>query len=296
MKYKILALLLIFSAGAFGQNFKAQYDGIKEGGDSLLQVSLLQEWEKAEPRNADMYIAFFNFHIKEGQNEFISIDPEPNSPESMEIQDSTGENTYYLNSRIHYDVAQMSKGIDYLSRGLDLYPSRLDMRFGRIYVLGMLQDYEQFSIQIIELLEYGNTIDFKWKWSNHQDLENPEEMMLSSIQDYNEEIWNTMNDSLLTYMSNISVKVLEYFPDNVVNLSNAAVVKLVQKDYKNALPYLKKANSINPSDYVVHSNLAACYKEMGDLANAKVHYNKMIEFGDDRAQQYAREQIESLKE
>jgi tetratricopeptide (TPR) repeat protein len=66
-------------------------------------------------------------------------------------------------------------------------------------------------------------------------------------------------------------------------------------EYDKGLEPLLKAESINPEDYIVLSNIAQGYKLKGDKNKAIEYYKKTIEYGDEQAKAIARQQIEELK-
>jgi cytochrome c-type biogenesis protein CcmH/NrfG len=119
--------------------------------------------------------------------------------------------------------------------------------------------------------------------------------MLGTIQSYQVQLYNTGNDSLLNYMSTIAKTVLKYYPDHIESLSNLSIVYLVNKDYKKAIEALSKAEKLSPSDYIVLGNLARAYQLDGDKTNAIKYYELEIKYGDQRAKEFAKNQIQDLQ-
>ena len=60
-------------------------------------------------------------------------------------------------------------------------------------------------------------------------------------------------------------KVLEYYPDNAIAINNIGATFMENKDYEEALPYMKKALSIDDSYTNSYYGLALCYYKLGDL-------------------------------
>jgi tetratricopeptide (TPR) repeat protein len=188
----------------------------------------------------------------------------------------------------------LKKGFDYIDKGLSKYPNRLDMRFGKIYLLGQIENYEKFTAEIINTIDYSHVNKNKWTWADNKPLGDPENFMLSSIQDYQLQLYNTENDNLIENMKRIAEAVLKYYPEHIESLSNISIVFMLQKQYDKALDTLLKAEKLNPKDCIVLNNIAQTYKLKGDTINAIKYYKLTIQYGDDQAKNYANGQIEEL--
>lgn len=184
----------------------------------------------------------------------------------------------------------------YINNGIELFPNRLDMRFGKCYLLQQIGDYEIFTQEIINTLQYSNSIKNNWLWTEHKKLADAENFMLGTIQTYLKQLYDTEDDNLLTNMIIIGDTALKYYPNNVEILSTTAVVNMLTNDYDKALNYLKKAEAINPKDYIVLNNIAQAYKLKADKVNAKKYYLLTEKYGDEEAKQHARKEIEKLNQ
>lgn len=60
-------------------------------------------------------------------------------------------------------------------------------------------------------------------------------------------------------------KVLEYHPDNAIAINNIGATYMERKDYEGALPYLKKALTIDDSYANSYYGLALCYYKLGKM-------------------------------
>jgi len=119
--------------------------------------------------------------------------------------------------------------------------------------------------------------------------------MLSAVQDYVLQLYNTENDALLDNMKRIAETVLKYYPNHIESLSNLSIVYLLKKEYDKALEPLLKAEKLDNKDYIVLSNIAQAYKLKGDYKKAIEYYEYTLKYGDDAAKKYAKSQIEELK-
>ncbi len=89
--------------------------------------------------------------------------------------------------------------------------------------------------------------------------------------------------------------ILKHYPNHIESLSNLSITYLLTGEYDKGIEPLLKAEKLNPQDYIVLSNIAQGYKLKGDKEKAIEYYQKTMEFGNEQAKTYAKEQIEELK-
>lgn len=293
----IFGLTLIFNQ-ATGQTFKQQFNDLVSKKDTLGQTQLLEKWEKTDSNDPELFVAYFNHYVIKSKNEIVTLGENPKGKDVLQIMDqdtSKKEPVGFIYGDTSYDPDLLSKGFNWIDKGIKKYPNRLDMRFGKIYMFGQIEDYENFTTQIIETIDYSVVNKNKWTWADSKPLDNPKEFMLSSIQNYQIQLYNTENDDLLDNMKRIAETVLKYYPDHIESLSNLSIAFMLQKHYDKALEPLLKAEKLNPKDYIVLSNIAQAYKLKGDTKNAIKYYELTIKHGDEQARKYAQEQIGELK-
>lgn len=80
--------------------------------------------------------------------------------------------------------------------------------------------------------------------------------------------------------------VLAWHPENVEVLNNLAIAQMEDKQYEKALDLLLKAKALGGNAMATCINLAACYLELGDLAQAEVHADNAVELGPGVAQAF----------
>jgi tetratricopeptide (TPR) repeat protein len=236
--------------------------------------------------------------VIKSKNEIITLGQNPKGKDVLQImdQDTTKrEPVGFIYGDTYYNSDLLSKGFDWINKGIEKHPNRLDMRFGKIYMFGQIEDYENFTKEIIKTIDYSAINKNKWTWADSKPLDDPKEFMLSSIQNYQIQLYNTENDDLLDNMKRIAETVLKYYPDHIESLSNLSIVFMLQKQYDKALEPLLKAEKLNPKDYIVLNNIAQAYKLKGDTKNAIKYYELTIKYGDEQAKKYAQGQIDELK-
>ncbi len=295
--FLIFSLTLLFNS-AIGQTNKQLFNDLVSKKDTVGQLQLLEKWEKTDKDDPELFVAYFNYFVRKSKKEILTLGQNPKGEDVLQImdQDTTKkEPVAFMYGDTYYDPDLLSKGFDWINKGIEKHPNRLDMRFGKIYMFGQLEDYEKFTTEIIKTIDYSSVNKNKWTWADSKPLDDPKEFMLSSIQNYQLQLYNTENDDLLDNMKRIAETVLKYYPDHIESLSNISIVFMIQKQYDKALEPLLKAEKLNPKDYIILSNIAQAYKLKGDNKNAIKYYELTLKYGDDQAKKYAQGQIDELK-
>ncbi len=288
-------MLLFNSVSA--QNYTQAFNGFLNSNDTTQQFILLKEWEKSNPNDPELYVAYFNYYINKSKSEFIRIGNNPQGEDNIKISsDSAGSRTVgFMYSEIVYNTIGVDSGLLWINNGIKNHPNRLDMRFGKTYILGEIKNYELFTQEILNTIDYSVKNNNQWTWSNNEPLEDAKNFMLGSIQSYQAQLYNIGDDSLLTNMEKIANKILLYEPNHIESLSNLSIVYISNNKYDLALKYLLHAYSIDPKDFIILNNIAHTYKLMGDTKNA-IHYFKLTKkYGDKEAKANAVEEIRKLK-
>ena len=273
---------------------------LSENKDTLGQRILLENWEKRSLNDPELYVAYFNYFVEKSRSEVLVIgqDLKQNAYMVLEIenQDSSKQDRVeYMYRQVSFQEFYTQKAIEWIDKGIDRFPNRLDMRFGKIYFLGLLENYEAFTEQIIQTVDYSAINQNQWLWSENCVLEQPKERMLGSIQDYQNDLYATSQDTLLYNMQKIAEAVLKVYPDHIESLSNIGAVYFLLGQYEKALTPLLTAYQLNPKDLVVINNLAETYNELGLNIKAEAYYRLMMKYGDKQDKKYAKEKIKELK-
>ena len=298
MKKKISVLfVLLFSviSQMFGANYQSDFNKYFKNKDFVNQLKTLKSWEKSSPKDAELYTCYFNYYYARSQEEVLSLTVDKPDGEALIIGDSTGKVAGYIGSQTTTDKSNFKMCIRKIDEGIALFPNRLDMRFGKIYALGQVKDWEDFTSEIIKAIKYSKDNNNNWTWTNNEIKEEGKEFFLSSLQDYQLQLYNTEDDKLLTNMRDIAIAVLEVYPNHIESLSNLSITYMVSKNYDKAIEVLLRAESLNPKDGIVLMNLAHGYKMKGDKVKSILYYEKAIEFVDDSSKEYSKKQIIELK-
>lgn len=294
---KKILFIVMLCIGTFCSHAQtlAEFNALAQKKDTIAQEAMLKKWEKNGSNDPDFYVAAFNYHFFRARKEVLRLGNDPSGKESLALEDKEGNTAGYLGSSITYDDAEVKKAIRYIDKGISKFPDRLDLRFGKIFLLGETKDYGPFTKDIVAVIGHSAKIKNSWMWKKGKPLDDPEEFMLASVQDYVVTLYNTGDDTLLNNMLEIATAVLQYYPDHVESLSNASIVHMIREEPKKALELLLRAEKLEPKDAVVLGNIAQAYVMSGDKVNALKYYEMVIAFGNEDAKVFAKNQIEKNK-
>lgn len=289
----VIAVLLATAVSA--QSYADRFEALFTVKDTSKLKTLMADWEKSNPDDPELYTSAINYYFYLSRTETISLINRQPGNLGLKLMDSAGKFVGYMNSSVDYQPEKVTLAIGYINKGIGKFPSRLDMRFGKCYVLEQIEDYEDFTLELIRAIEYSPTIADQWLWANNKKLEHPKKFMLETVQEYLKQLYDTQNDSLLPNMKRIGEVTIRLYPDNVEILSTTAVANTLLKNYDTAIRYLLMAEKINPKDFIVLNNLAQVYKLNGDTANAIKYYELTKKYGDLQAKQQADENLKKLR-
>ena len=294
---KIITIIFftIFSTLVFGQTNYEKFKTLFKKNDTTEIKSLFVEWEKSNPNDPELYTSAINFYFSNSKQESISIDGEQKSKEGFQFTDSAGNVAGYINSNSGYNAEKLNKAIKYANTGVEKFPNRLDIRFGKCYLLQQIGDYDKFTKEIIKAVEFSQVNKNQWLWTENKKVEDGEKLLLETVQSYLRDLYDTEDDSLLLNMIQIGEVTLKYYKSSVEILSTTSVALTLTKNYDKAIEYLKEAEGINPKDFIVLNNIAQAYKLKGDKINAIKYYELTEKYGDEQAKQQAKENLEALR-
>jgi tetratricopeptide (TPR) repeat protein len=302
MKKVIIFLLVLMSFRASGQNYKKDFEKLCVTGDTIKQENLLKKWEKAKPNDAELYIAWFNFYVSKAKTEIVTTIPHPDDAKATATVSKTKAKGKKVKpapaaytSEIGYRQEPLSKGFKYINAGIDKYPTRLDMRFGKIYMLGETYMFTALTKDLVSTIAYSGTIHNKWKWTDNKPLEKPEQFMLSAVQEYVALIYNSGGKAQVDNMKQIAEAVLKLYPKHVESLSDLGISYSVKGDLDNALKNFLKATAIAPKDFIVLNNIANIYEKKSDTTNAIKYYQLTQKYGDPEAKDMAGKELKKLE-
>ena len=291
----IIALFTLIQLHSQNSNYLNEFLELCKTQDTLAQKKLLEKWDNEDPDNPELYTSYFNYYFQKSREEMVELGTEAPEDLSLQIVDSSNAVVGYLGSKIVYHENVLQKAFNYIDEGISKFPDRLDMRFGKIHALGIVGHWQSFTNEIVKTINYAAVNNNNWTWTFNEPNDQAKKYLLSGIQDYQVQLYETGRDDVIKHIRVIALTVLEHYPNHIESLSNIAISYILEKEFEEGLKYLLKAEVINSKDYIVIGNIAYCYKMMGNKEKAIFYYTKNLDSKDESLIQYAKEQIKELQ-
>lgn len=299
MKKSIVLFFILLVSFRIFADYKSEYDNLLSARNLEGIAALLPKWEKAEPKNPELYIAYFNYYLLKGQRSTHSLDTykKDNSNSLALVDQKTNKIAGYLNNNIWYEKEDVDKALSYLEKGLKFGKNRLDMYFGRIHILGEIGEYEKQSQKIIEVLRLGKEINHKWLWSMNEVIPSSksEHFFLISINEYYKALLQKSEPKTFLAAEKACAAQLKLYPKDVEVHNYLALAYIGQGKIQEALNVLLKADKLAKEDYTILFNMASCYETLKQYDKAKECYLRIKKNPNKQVQDMADQKLSELK-
>ena len=252
-----LLLLLPIAFGAAAQSYSDSFYDALNSDNLVMQRQILAEWQQASPDDIDLYIARFNYHM--GQTLGTS---------STAAADST---------------------VLVIDQAIQLFPDRLDLRFGKIYFLGEIKRWASFADEIISTLDRSELINHRWQFPNFD--QGGRILIVEGVQDYLYTLFSSgqptddvtgqtaattaPDPETLPQIRRIAHRAAQLFPSEPAFFSALAYTYIAEADYQTALHHLKRAEQLAPNDPAVLQQLVDVYTRMKDKKSAAQYRERL---------------------
>ncbi|MBS9779703.1 MAG: tetratricopeptide repeat protein [Moraxellaceae bacterium] len=260
-------------------------------------AKLLQKWEQKDPTNEKLYINYFNYYVAKSMDGNVTISKEkPQNSDMSNVMVALDKNRQpVMFMTVRYNQALLNKALAKIDEGIARYPNRLDMRFGKAYILSRNKDWNGYTNEMVKAIQQAKVNNNQWLWEGNKAIPDGKSYLLASIQGSQVQLFNAEDKKLLANVRKISNELLKVYPNNVQSINNIATSYAMGGDFDNGLKYFLQAEKINPQDPVILLNIANVYKKTNNKAKAKEYYQRIAKLADPRAKKIATEQLEKLK-
>jgi tetratricopeptide (TPR) repeat protein len=284
-KYRFILILILIGCFQFNaQDTQKKVKSFWLKKDTAGQRELLTKWERAEPNNPEFYASMFNYYVQKSELEAIRR-------QSLSNKDNLTHSIF--NSK--YDKSYLKEAFKYIDKGILLFPNRLDMRIGKIYLLGEIKSYTAFCNDILKTIQQSDNNRNVWFSTNNIKQAIAKDFMFTNIQEFIQPLLTSENDSLLNYVKKIAETTLLYYPRHIESMTNLGTVYIAKKAYEKALTYLNRAERFAPNDAAMLKNLAFVHLKKGDKNKAIYYYDLTAKYGDEIDRKMANEKLLLLK-
>lgn len=270
------ALVMLFiSVSAYGQDFRKQFEDLMDKKDTTGQVKLLKQWEKKSPNDAELHIAWFNHYMEKAMVKVDAAEKAKTEPPAP-------------------DAEYVRKALNHINKGIAAYPDRLDMRFGKIYILGLNDQFNEFTDEIVKTIEYRFINKNTWVEADNKPVADPDKFIQNASQD-NINMLFDMGEKQSANIRAIAETILKYYPQNVEALTNLAATYMMNKDLAKGLEYLQKAEKLAPKDCSVLLNMAFAYEDTRNNNKAITYFEKVTQYGNEEEKKVAQDELKKLR-
>lgn len=188
-RFAISVIVVLFSGITFAQTRAELYNRFDKSisrSDSTAIVSLIEDWEKLYPDDAELYSVRANYYFMNAINKVtVMSDKEPtDGRRTLVFLDSLGV-TRYMYTESHYNTARIGLAEGTLAEGIAKYPDRLDLRLGKVAIHLQAKENALAAREIESALERSVVNKNKWLGTLDKPIKtNGVSYLRECIQDY----------------------------------------------------------------------------------------------------------------
>ena len=281
--FMAMALLLVVTLGAQsvtmnGQDVQKRY----EEAVNLLNTNIdeaktfLEKWEKEDPGNPELYSLWFNYYYGKSMQSVIELAPQPAPGASgYAITDSTGRTVGYLQERTIFNDTLLSMAFNWLDRGIEANPNRLDFYFGKASA-SLEANKDSLCVDIVcRAIERAEIVGANWLWTFGECRDKEPDLLEQCVQSFFLSLYEKGN---MDQAEMLLQAAASKYPKNIVFVTNKGLMALHKGDLHLALEKFLEAEKMDKKDHVVLMNIAYTYRELGDKDTARKYYSKVIKY------------------
>ena len=256
---------------------------------------MLTQWESENPDDVDLYIAYYNYYVnkakKNGLTDCYEIS-EDYYGEYLALNDKDGNFVCYELMYTFYDDELSAKAFEYFDKGIELYPNRLDLRFGKTYFCYLREEYDREYSVLEEAVEYGKIINNQWLWSNNEKCE--DDFMKETIHEYVSYFFDDINPKKLEYVKKFSELFVKNYLENPVAYNDLGLYYVYKSDFVNVKKYFEEAFKYDDTDLVVAYNLGYINYQLNDIEAEKKYFTFVADANDENYSKLANKMLEKI--
>ena len=266
----MLMLWIGLSSMILADGFREQFRAAFKAGDLVGAEKVLADWEKATPKDPDLYVARFNFLL----NKATKRTPVP-AP-AVAAGPAAAATPRPAVVVVSYDPATMAQAAAVLKQGIALAPERLDMRMGLAKSYEMAGQPAPLLQTIREALAARKNGGKPWLWRDGAPLPGPEQAFVpAAIEPFASNYWKQPGDKGLENGRPIAELMEEYFPQNSLGYFNMGVYYAHLHKTQESYEKMQQADALDPNDVSTLMNLTRMAIELKEKDKARAYQERL---------------------
>lgn len=264
-----------------GPGFREKYRAMLAQHKLKEAAAVVAQWEKAQPQDADVYVARFNLLLQEAET--IAIATRPATGSEFIIQEPETDKAVG-NIGSGYNPQKVKEAIQVLRKGLVLAPERLAIRFGMAKAAEFIGDAPQQYQVLSEALAWRQSATGKpWRWRDGTALPAPEaEFVSGSLEEYMVPYWQNQTAEGNQRGLALTELVLKYYPQSSIGYFNKGNYYAFTKNDAEAYKWFIQADKLNPNDPQNINNLLHTCLNLKNKVAAQEYLTWLCQYPDFR--------------
>ena len=189
--------------------------------------------------------------------------------------------------------ALADSGLAVIDRAINLFPDRLDLRFGKIFFLGEIRQWQPFADEIITTLNRSESIGHRWQYPNFD--QGGRQLIIEGVQDYLYTLYEASQAApadgspaaqasltpaqtdVMPHIRRVALRAAQLFPAEPSFLSSLAYTYIAEADYPTALRHLNRAEQLAPNDPAILQQLVDIHTRMKNKKQANIYRTRLAE-------------------
>ena len=267
----VIMLWVGLSSWMLADGFREQFRAAFKAGNVAAAEKVLADWEKATPKDPDLYVARFNFLLNKATKRTPiaaapvaaaagAPAPAPRPPAVL----------------VSYDPATMAQAAAVLKQGIALAPERLDMRMGLAKSYELAGQPTPLLQTIREALEARKNGGKPWLWRDGVPLPGPENAFVpAAIEPFASNYWKQPGDKGLENGRPIAELLEQYFPQNSLGYFNMGVYYAHLHKTQESYEKMQQADALDPNDISTLMNLTRMAIELKEKEKALAYRERL---------------------
>lgn len=246
------------------------------------------KWEAENP-DGDFYKSCFTYYFNQAITQ--SDNSNVNFPADLAYIHDPNDKNILIYIDCNVDKNKLDKAINYLYKGIERYPNRIDLWDVLMSINNQFHFYYDLKNVILDFIEVQNIIDISldiWYADFNTkviitEFEQPDSIVRDRILTHSSSIVDYFPDKeSMNYYKEIFTRLEQLYPEDSKVLSELGYSFMLTNDIKGAIPYLERAIKTNNQNYSAITNLIICLYATNQNEKAEKYVKMAYDIGDEK--------------